>query len=382
MAALRFFFYVLMKPFTLGFALLGLGGIIAPYTDPNEWWLPAFSGLFLPGILIVNFIVLFFWIYQRKWWIVCPLIALSANYDFFASMYRFPGAKMPENTAGQPVTVATYNIEGAYWITKFPEKYSVKKMIQDYNIDILCFQEFCEDAATTLDSALQRFNMPYRVSFFNRQSQWANCGTVIYSKYPIVNYGEISFNSEINGALWADIKINRDTIRVFNNHLQTTNFSQNQLEYKRQKSVRDWKGQAYTLVKILDCLKNNFQERANQSILVRKMIDTSRYPVIVCGDFNDTPVSFAFNHIISNDLKDGFRDCGRGYGHSFNGLKRLLRIDFMAYGEYFTGMEYLSPEQAWSDHNPVIMKLILKNEPESGIPSSLSCGYGYKPGKI
>lgn len=112
------------------------------------------------------------------------------------------------------------------------------------------------------------------------------------------------------------------------------------------------------------------------------MIDTSRYPVIVCGDFNDTPVSFAFNHIISNDLKDGFRDCGRGYGHSFNGLKRLLRIDFMAYGEYFTGMEYLSPEQAWSDHNPVIMKLILKNEPESGIPSSLSCGYGYKPGKI
>lgn len=94
--------------------------------------------------------------------------------------------------------------------------------------------------------------MPYRVSFFNRQSQWANCGTVIYSKYPIVNHGEISFNSEINGALWADIKINRDTIRVFNNHLQTTNFSQNQLEYKRQKSVRDWKGQAHTLVKILD----------------------------------------------------------------------------------------------------------------------------------
>ena len=360
MAALRFFFYLLMKPFTLGLALLGLGGVIAPYINPNEWWLPAFSGLFLPGILIINFIILLFWIYQRKWWILCPLVALTVNYNFFASMYRFPKATASEKPAGQLITVATYNIEGAYWITKFPEKYDVKKMIRDYKIDILCFQEFCEDATITTDSALRRFDMSYRTSFFTRKSQWSNCGTVIYSKYPIVNYGQISFNSETNGAMWADIKINRDTIRIFNNHLQTTNFSQNQLEYKRQESIRDWKGQAHTLVKILDCLKNNFQERADQAILIRKLIDTSRYPVIVCGDFNDTPASFAFKNIAGHVLKDGFRDCGQVYGHSFNGLKRLLRIDFMAYSEHFKGIKYRSPEQAWSDHNPVIMELIFK----------------------
>lgn len=362
MAALRFFFYLLMKPFTLGMALLGLGGVIAPYTNPIEWWLPAFSGLFLPGILILNFILLLFWIYQRKWWILFPLITLSANYDFFASMYRFPKAPSPEPSAGQSVTIATYNIEGAYWITKFPEKYSVKKMIQDYQIDILCFQEFCEDATITPDSVLNRFNMPYRASFFTRQNQWSNCGLVIYSKYPIVNYSKIDFGSTINGAMWADIKINQDTIRIFNNHLQTTNFSQNQLEYKRQKSIRDWKGQAYTLVRILNCLKNNFQERAKQAILIRKMIDTSRYPVIVCGDFNDTPASFAFNHITIPGLKDGFRERGKGYGHSFNGLKGLLRIDFISYDDHFKGIKYQSPEQVWSDHNPVIMELVLKNE--------------------
>lgn len=360
MAALRFFFYLLMKPFTLGLALLGLGGVAAPYIDPNEWWIPAFSGLFLPGILIINFLIFLFWIFLRKWWLICPLIALTVNYDFFASMYRFPKNRTSENQTGQPVTIATYNIEGAYWITKYPEKYDVKKMIRNYNIDILCFQEFCEDATISADSALQRFDMPYRASFFTRQTEWSNCGIVIYSKYPIVNYGKIDFNSVINGAMWADIKINQDTIRIFNNHLQTTDFSQNKLEYKRQKSVRDWKGQAHTLVKILECLKNNFQERARQAILIRHMIDTSRYPVIVCGDFNDTPVSFAFNRIADRDLKDGFRDCGEGYGHSFNGIKRLLRIDFMAYSKYFKGVGYSSPQQAWSDHNPVIMELIFK----------------------
>lgn len=362
MAALRFFFYLLMKPFTLGLAILGLGGVVAPYINPNEWWLPAFSGLFLPGILIINLILLLYWIYQKKWWMLCPFIVLASNYDFYASMYRFPSHKRIENQEIHPITIATYNIEGAYWITKYPKKYSVKKMIRDYKIDILCFQEFCEDATITTDSALNRFNMPYRATFFTRQTQWTNCGLVIYSKYPIVNYGKIDFNSTINGAMWADIKINRDTIRIFNNHLQTTNFSQNQLEYKRQKSIRDWKGQAHTLVRILDCLKNNFQERARQAILVREMIDTSRYPVIVCGDFNDTPVSFAFNHIANHNLKDGFRDCGKGYGHSFNGLKRLLRIDFMAYSNHFKGITYLSPEQKWSDHNPVIMELMLNEQ--------------------
>lgn len=357
MAALRFFFYLLMKPFSLGFALLGFAGVFAPFTNPNEWWLPAFSGLFLPLILIVNFIILLFWAYYRKLWIIFPLIALAANYNFFASMYRFPGNDRMTASSGQPLTIASYNIEGAYWITKYPDKYDVKKMIRDNRIDVLCFQEFCEDATISADSALRRFNMPYRATFFTRQTQWANCGVIIYSKYPIVSHGAISFNSVVNGAMWADIKVNNDTIRIFNNHLQTTNFSQNKVEYNRQKSVRDWKGQAHTLVNILNSLKENFRKRADQATLVRQMIDTSRYPVIVCGDFNDTPVSFAFNHIATPGLKDGFRDCGKGYGHSFNGLKRILRIDFMAYGDKFKGLEYYSPEQQWSDHKPVIMRL-------------------------
>ena len=91
--------------------------------------------------------------------------------------------------------------------------------------------------------------------------------------------------------------VREDTIRVFNNHLQTTDVSINGKKYEEYRSVKDWKGQARTLVNIVEQLKDNFVIRANQAIQVRNIIDTTRYPVIVCGDFNDTPVSFAYNHI-------------------------------------------------------------------------------------
>ena len=111
---------------------------------------------------------------------------------------------------------------------------------------------------------------------------------------------------------------------------------------------------------IVEQLKDNFVIRANQAIQVRNLIDTTRYPVIVCGDFNDTPMSFAYNHIAGNNLTDGFRDRGKGYGHSFNGIKGLLRIDFISYDKSFTGLVYDSPHLPWSDHNPIIMKVKLK----------------------
>ena len=239
-------------------------------------------------------------------------------------------------------------------------KYNIKKLVEDNHIDILCIQEHCEESHLDSITIQQKFGLPNRCVFFNRQTAWANFGISIYSHYPIIRYGKINFNSEKNNSMWADILVREDTIRVFNNHLQTTDVSINGKKYEEYRSVKDWKGQARTLVNIVEQLKDNFVIRANQAIQVRNIIDTTRYPVIVCGDFNDTPVSFAYNHIAGNNLTDGFRDRGKGYGHSFNGIKGLLRIDFISYDKSFTGLVYDSPRLPWSDHNPIIMKIKLK----------------------
>ena len=107
---------------------------------------------------------------------------------------------------------------------------------------------------------------------------------------------------------------------------------------KNTEALKTGKVKPGTLVNIVEQLKANFVIRASQAVQVRNIIDTTRYPVIVCGDFNDTPVSFAYNHIAGNNLTDGFRDRGKGYGHSFNGIKGLLRIDFISYEQIFHGI--------------------------------------------
>ncbi|MCB6972388.1 MULTISPECIES: endonuclease/exonuclease/phosphatase family protein [Butyricimonas] len=361
MAALRFFFYLLMKPATLGMAFIGISGVFAPYTNPNSWWIPALAGLFMPGIIFANLYLFIFWAICKKWWVLLPLITIICNYNYFTGIFQSPWKEDISYIKDNEITIASYNVEGFFWIAR-NVKYNIKKVVEDNQIDILCIQEHCEEPQQDSIAIKERFGLPYRCVFFNRQEAWANFGITIYSRYPIIRYGEIDFNSKQNNSMWADILIKGDTIRVFNNHLQTTNVSPNSKKYEKYKSVKDWKGQARTLVTIVEQLKENFNIRANQSIQVRQIIDTTRYPVIVCGDFNDTPVSFAYNHIAGKNITDGFRDRGKGYGHSFNGIKGLLRIDFIGYNESFIGLEYQSPRLSWSDHNPIIMKVELKKD--------------------
>ena len=359
MAALRFFFYLLMKPAALGFALLGLAGILAPFTDPNTWWVPAFSGLFMPVILIINLFLLVYWTFHKRWWLILPLVTILGNYNFLSSMFQWPWKTISVPTENRSLNIASYNVEGFYWMAQNPEQQVMKNLIEKNQLDILCIQEHCEKNPIDSATIRSKIPLPYRTVHFNRHTDWANFGLSIYSRYPIVRSGNIDFHSEKNSSMWADILIGQDTVRVFNNHLQTTDISPNTKKYNEYKSVKDWHGQARVLVNILQQLKTNFQIRARQSQLVRQIIDTTRYPVIICGDFNDTPISYAFNHMKGNDLSDGFRQCGKGYGHSFNGIRGLLRIDFIAYEEKFKGIEYFSPRLQWSDHNPVIMKLEL-----------------------
>ena len=160
--------------------------------------------------------------------------------------------------------------------------------------------------------------------------------------------------------MWGDIQTGETRIRIISCHLQTTNFS------KKRRLLDDPVLQNADIQQVEDVvtdisqeLAQNFKIRATQAQIVRQVIDTTRIPTIVCGDFNDTPSSYTYQYI-KGDLKDSFKTRGNGYAYTFRGIHHLLRIDFILYSKEFKCTDYYSPKKEWSDHNPVISEFYLK----------------------
>ena len=58
---------------------------------------------------------------------------------------------------------------------------------------------------------------------------------------------------------------------------------------------------------ILRKLKRAFLKRASQVEIIQEYVRRSPYPVILCGDFNDTPVSYTMG-TLTNELKDALEN--------------------------------------------------------------------------
>jgi endonuclease/exonuclease/phosphatase (EEP) superfamily protein YafD len=110
-------------------------------------------------------------------------------------------------------------------------------------------------------------------------------------------------------------------------------------------------------MRMREMMNENGVIRARQADRIRVMMDESSYPLIVCGDFNDTPASYTYRKI-KGDLEDSFLAAGKGYGYTYRYLRKLLRIDYLFYSPgVFRATRYYSPDLEYSDHKPVIVSL-------------------------
>ena len=141
-----------------------------------------------------------------------------------------------------------------------------------------------------------------------------------------------------------------DTVRLFSVHLQTSGIAQ-----LRRRFRKDYNRDA-PVERILGELEHNSSIRAGQVGEIRVEIDASPYPVILAGDFNDTPSSYTY-HTMKGNMTDGFRDSGSGYGGTFRYLGGVLRIDYIFYDDAFEGIRYYMPPEDVSDHKAVVAEL-------------------------
>ena len=358
-------FEIVILMLTVAFAGLLLLAYLAYWVNPNDFWLLALIGLAAPILYVVNIVMILYWTLRWKVYLFIPLVAVLFGIGHVSSFFKPELSKHYQHDDKDVfLTLMTYNVEGFLdWSDSIPRSNmpQVIDFVAKANVDVVCFQEFQTTPVILLhdiDSLLAEF--PYkRVNYVIGQNE-RGWGTAIYSRYPIVASGTIPFEHSTNSSMWADIVVKKDTVRIFNNHLQTTQIND---EDRRFLDYQNFSADTLKKEKIRNIatkLKINYKLRAAQADSVALRIRETPYPVIVCGDFNDTPMSYTYR-TMKGDLVDCFKEKGRGTLYTYRGLFSLLRIDYVFHSPKFATLSYQTPDEAvWSDHTPVITALKIK----------------------
>ncbi|WP_099462977.1 endonuclease/exonuclease/phosphatase family protein [Parabacteroides provencensis] len=342
--------YILFVIVTLFAALLAMAGFASGYIHPEgQEWI-AFPGLILLPVLVVNLIIgLIWWIMDGRWgWLSAFVLLL--NLGFIFSMFQFHVKLDTKKQTDRDIKIITYNVDNFHLggINTFGE---IIDWVNKERPDIVCFQECPGNYFMPEDSLSKTFSfLPY---FCSTAEVSSTSGLAVFSRYPILSYEPIIYPGSNNKSMKVTLDIQGDTVQLFTNHLQTT--SVNSIKprlYQAKESMNSQEG-TEAAFQLAFQMKKNFVLRAMQADFVRQLIDNSTGDIIVCGDFNDTPASYVYNHIKGN-LTDGFRDSGSGFGYTFRELKRIFRIDYIFYSGSFEGLRYDSPNLPWSDHKPVV----------------------------
>ncbi|MBL7831568.1 MAG: endonuclease/exonuclease/phosphatase family protein [Saprospiraceae bacterium] len=338
-------------------AILVLGTLLsflAPSINPEKFWPLAVFGLLFPILVVLNLFFIIYWGLKKNIFGFVSLIAVIIGFNGVKGVINF-GGKNKES--GRSILIGTYNIGGLNRLDPKSKEYlnlsenDLRAFFENHKIpDIISFQEITPKNRKTIQSVI---NLPY---FY----QHTSLNTCIFSKFPITNSGSIIFEKSFNSAIWTDVDIDGNKFRVFDVHLQSNTvksltdktLSSNELEAsKKYRSV----------LKIFSRIKNATLLRVQQAKQVKALIRKSPYPVLVCGDLNDSSQSYVYA-TISENLKDSFKESAFGFGSTHNGKMPLLRIDYIFADNNMSVVSHKVERSLISDHNPVFSLISLNKK--------------------
>ncbi|MBR2352115.1 MAG: endonuclease/exonuclease/phosphatase family protein [Alistipes sp.] len=338
---------VLVVLLTLLLAFATTVAIVARYVSPERMQGLSVVTLAAPIIYLLDLTVMFYWVVRRR---VAPMVAsfvvVAVATGYLSLYYKIDLARDYESKYIERnfVRVLSYNTFGG-------RKDGLADYILRRNADVVCLQEASRDDAN-FKALLERYSATPATDL--------NCSSVILSRHRILRSGAIDSlpNSK---SLWADVKIGNRVVRVFNLHLHSTAINPKDTEFIESHSYISDTARSSKISSIINRLVENNCRRAVEAESVHRAIDESRTEVVVCGDFNDVPLSYTYHTILGDELCDTFDAETDGYAYTFDRYFKLLRIDYVLHSPSIETISYeVDYEASYSDHFPVFVRLKLK----------------------
>ena len=337
----------------IAMAVSGYSGHLSPTDHP----LLSVTGLVFPVLLGINLAFLVFWIFFHWRTAIIPVAGLLLCYP---PIRQFCPLNREKDTSGDCIKVLSYNVHS---YNTFNPTRAFDTVIVDYiknsGADIVCIQESVYSKYGGVDvKEVFKDEYPYQQSMFRNPYQSSH---FVYSKYPILSAELIPIESDGNMSEAYLLDIDGDTTLLVNNHLEIYGLSKE--DKQNYEDMVEGNTNERNEKDLLKKIIKSTQIRARQAETIAAYIKKhGDMPVIVCGDFNDTPLSYV-HHTICEGLTDTYVAAGHGPGFSYVNNSMYERIDHIFCSSHFEPvLSVVDSKNKQSDHYPIYS--VLKKRPK------------------
>ncbi|MFC2125804.1 endonuclease/exonuclease/phosphatase family protein [Bacteroidota bacterium] len=337
------------KIFNIIILIVTLLVYLCNFIPPDIFWPAAFIAYATPLVILINLILVIIYIQRLNKLLFFPVVSVILGAGFIIDSISFH----PHQENGE-FTVLSFNtrIFNVYEHLNKNQNGSPEQTFEwliNQDVDILCFQEYYNEPLSNKYNATAALSQNER--YYNYVAPFSvnkigEFGLAIFSRYPIINKGiiDLQTNSQ-NNCIYADILVGKDTVRIFNIHLHSMSID--------EENVVDTDKFKATYIDLFYRLKTGFISRSEQIRILVKKLSEYQMPIIVCGDLNDIPYSYAYTQL-DRILENAFTKGGNGLGFTYNGKLFFLRIDNQFFNDLLK-IHYFKTHRdlKMSDHFPV-----------------------------
>lgn len=332
---MRKFFNSVVFLMNLLVASLMIVAFVLPYVPPSRFPVISILSLGVPVLIIINIIFAIYWglLFNRRFFLSFTVLTISFFYfNVFYEMSSEGDASKYKNT----LSILSYNVRlfNAFEKKSHGDVPSIfNEIVAKSNPEVIFIQEYY--GGHKLDFSAY----PYQYLRFKTKN--TNLGHAIFSKYPLINTGAFDFKNSGNNVVYADMVKGKDTIRLYNLHLQSFGIIP-EVQFLQEANKE----------RLLRRVSENFKKQQSQIHAVLNHKAKIKYPIILSGDFNNTPFSYTYRKL-KNEMQDAFHERGNGLGTTFWFDGFPLRIDYIFASPEFDILTFETFKNTFSDHQAI-----------------------------